>query len=188
MLLSGGLASTSTDISAVKETSNSAPEAIAWFYLDTAGLKNKITLRIWKAFYNFSSVLEKEQLFFRYPFSYQKSRQGWCCHLPQPHFISIAREEWSVCPSWLGWDLLQLVCFAQVLRRSLLFLALSVPDCTRIGELYLFALSQPRGQVEGEEKNVFYILILGWKAIVIVHTNKAKSGSCEVSCQNSCCD
>jgi len=46
VLLSGDLAFTSTQVSAVKETSNSDPEAIAWFYLDTADLKTEITLRL----------------------------------------------------------------------------------------------------------------------------------------------
>lgn len=48
--------------------------------------------------------------------------------------------------------------FCSALRRSLLFLALNVYDCTQMGGLCIFTFSQARCQVE-EEKNDLHVFL-----------------------------
>lgn len=111
------LASTSTRVSAVKEISNSGSEATALFCLDTICLKNISKKKILGAasqglvFCKLSSVLEREQLFCRYPLESLKPSQGLCCHIRYSiSYPLLAKSEVSLFPGWVlifcGWCVL----------------------------------------------------------------------------------
>lgn len=106
-----GLASTSTWVSAVKETSNSGSEATALFCLDAACLENILGAESQGlAFYKLSSVLvEREQLFCRYPLESLKPSQGLCFHSLVSYQL-LEKNEVSLFSGWVwilcGWCVL----------------------------------------------------------------------------------